>query len=181
MPTEELVYYVERSKKGVERNRLALHCIERRLAPHPGEVPAADDILAQLRFGYLKDKTPVELTLNSDYECRASIQSSVDAALDDRQAPAPGKDQPHAIPVPVGQRAVGVVAQPLLGDVVGKRPELHFEIERRLPRKEGRILLPPPEAQHGRISRPRGNSRPSVGNGRKRPAESVHSFPKRKV
>ena len=62
MPTEELVYYVERGKKGVERNRLALHCIERRLAMHPGEAPAADDILAQPRFGYLKDKTPDELT-----------------------------------------------------------------------------------------------------------------------
>ena len=62
MPTEELVYYVERGKKGVERNRLALHCIERRLATRPGEVPAEDDILAQPRFGYLKDKTPDEIT-----------------------------------------------------------------------------------------------------------------------
>jgi hypothetical protein len=38
MPTEELAHYVERGRKGVERNRAALQAIERRLAMRGGEV-----------------------------------------------------------------------------------------------------------------------------------------------
>jgi hypothetical protein len=40
MPTEELAHYVERGRKGVERNRAVLRDIERRLAMRSGEVPA---------------------------------------------------------------------------------------------------------------------------------------------
>jgi ClpX C4-type zinc finger/Glyoxalase superfamily protein len=40
MPTEELAHYVERGRKGVERNRAALQDIERRLAMQGGEVSA---------------------------------------------------------------------------------------------------------------------------------------------
>ena len=58
MPTEELAHYLERSRKGVERNRLALHCIERKLTMRDGEVPADGDILALPRFAYLRNKTP---------------------------------------------------------------------------------------------------------------------------
>ena len=61
MPTEELAHYLERSRKGVERNRLALHCIERKLTMRDGEVPADGDILALPRFAYLRNKTPGEL------------------------------------------------------------------------------------------------------------------------
>ena len=60
-PTEQLAHYLERSRKGVERNRLALQCIERKLAMRDGEVPADGDILALPRFAYLRNKTPGEL------------------------------------------------------------------------------------------------------------------------
>jgi hypothetical protein len=40
MSTEELAHYVERGRKGVERNRAALQDIERRLAMRGGEVSA---------------------------------------------------------------------------------------------------------------------------------------------
>jgi ClpX C4-type zinc finger/Glyoxalase superfamily protein len=40
MSTEELAYYVERGRKGVERNRAALQAIERRLASRDGEMSA---------------------------------------------------------------------------------------------------------------------------------------------
>jgi hypothetical protein len=56
-PAEEMAYYVERGRKGAERHRLALHCIQRRLAMRDGEVPAKGDILASARFAYLKDQT----------------------------------------------------------------------------------------------------------------------------
>jgi hypothetical protein len=44
--TEELAHYVERGRKGVERNRLALQGIQRRLAIRDDEVPTGDDISA---------------------------------------------------------------------------------------------------------------------------------------
>jgi ClpX C4-type zinc finger/Glyoxalase superfamily protein len=49
MPTEELAHYVERGRKGVERNRAAWQAIERRLAMRGGEVPADDDVLAAMQ------------------------------------------------------------------------------------------------------------------------------------
>jgi hypothetical protein len=44
MPTEELAHYVERGRKGVERNRRALQGIQRRLTKQDDEAPADDDI-----------------------------------------------------------------------------------------------------------------------------------------
>jgi hypothetical protein len=61
MSTEQLVYYSERGRKGIERNRLTLHAIRRRLALRDGEVPADGDILTSPGFLYLKDKTREDL------------------------------------------------------------------------------------------------------------------------
>jgi hypothetical protein len=58
MSTEELAHYVERGRKGVERSRLILQCIERTLAVRDGEMPGHDDVLALSRFAYLKHMTP---------------------------------------------------------------------------------------------------------------------------
>jgi ClpX C4-type zinc finger/Glyoxalase superfamily protein len=55
--TEELAYYAERGRKGIERNRLALHCIQRILAMRDREVPPDGDILTLPRFLHLRDKT----------------------------------------------------------------------------------------------------------------------------
>jgi hypothetical protein len=55
--TEELAYYAVRGRKGIERTRLDLHCIQRMRAMRDGEVPADGDILNSHRFAYLKDKT----------------------------------------------------------------------------------------------------------------------------
>jgi hypothetical protein len=44
--TEELAHYVERGRKGVERNRLALQGIQRRLAIGDDDVSTGDDISA---------------------------------------------------------------------------------------------------------------------------------------
>jgi ClpX C4-type zinc finger/Glyoxalase superfamily protein len=59
--TEELAYYVQRGRKGIERNRLALHCIQRRVVMPDGEVPPDGDILTLPRFAYLKDKKREDL------------------------------------------------------------------------------------------------------------------------
>src|SRR5260370_1431418 len=48
MSTEELAHYVERGRKGVERNRLALQGIQRRLATRADEMPV-DGISALTR------------------------------------------------------------------------------------------------------------------------------------
>jgi ClpX C4-type zinc finger/Glyoxalase superfamily protein len=61
MSTDELAYYAERCRKGVERNHLVLQGIERKLAMRDGELPADDGILALPRFAYLKNKTRAEL------------------------------------------------------------------------------------------------------------------------
>lgn len=55
-PTPELAYYVQHSSRGIERSRLVLHCIQRRLAMPDGEVPPDGDILTLPRFAYLKDR-----------------------------------------------------------------------------------------------------------------------------
>jgi hypothetical protein len=57
--TEDLAHYVERGRKGVERNRLALQGIQRRLAIGDDEVSTGDDISAPPR--HLRDKTREEL------------------------------------------------------------------------------------------------------------------------
>jgi hypothetical protein len=59
MSTEQLAHYVDLGRKGVERNRIAVTCIERRRAMRDGDVPADDDPLALPR--HLKNKTPDEL------------------------------------------------------------------------------------------------------------------------
>ena len=59
MPTEDLAHYVERGRKGVERNRRALQGIQRRLAIRDDEVSTGDDISALPR--YVKDKTREDL------------------------------------------------------------------------------------------------------------------------
>ena len=57
--TEELANYVERGRKGMERNRLALQGIQRRLAIRDNEISTGDDIPALPR--YLNDKTREDL------------------------------------------------------------------------------------------------------------------------
>jgi hypothetical protein len=58
---EELVSNVLRAKKHVERWRLALEQIKRKLSMKNGEVPAEGDVLASPRFAYLRNKTRDEL------------------------------------------------------------------------------------------------------------------------
>jgi hypothetical protein len=71
MSTEELAHYVERSRKGVRRNRLILSYIEQTVALREGKVSSEDGILAP-RFAYLKNKTSEEL---------AALQQSVQHQL----------------------------------------------------------------------------------------------------
>jgi ClpX C4-type zinc finger/Glyoxalase superfamily protein len=61
MSVEQLAHCVERARKGVERNRLALRYFEQRLATGGGEAPAEGDLLAHPRFSYLNKRTPDEL------------------------------------------------------------------------------------------------------------------------
>jgi hypothetical protein len=61
MSDEELAHYAERSRTGVERNRLNLDAIARKLAMQEGEIPGPDDPLASPRFNYLNNKMPDEL------------------------------------------------------------------------------------------------------------------------
>jgi hypothetical protein len=53
--------HVLRAKKHVERWRLALEQIKRKLSMKNGEVPAEGDVLASPRFAYLRNKTRDEL------------------------------------------------------------------------------------------------------------------------
>jgi hypothetical protein len=54
---------VERGRKGVERYRLAVQVIQRKLALLRGEIREVDDSLLGLpRFGYLDNKTLEELS-----------------------------------------------------------------------------------------------------------------------
>src|SRR5262245_462656 len=61
MSMEELAHYVDRGRKGVERNRLTLEAIARKLAMREGDDPKPDELLASPRFTYLRNKTPEEL------------------------------------------------------------------------------------------------------------------------
>jgi hypothetical protein len=55
--TEQLMSDVERARKHVDRWRLTLEQVKRKLAMRDGEVPAAGDVLASPGFAYLKNKT----------------------------------------------------------------------------------------------------------------------------
>ena len=59
--TEQLVSDVVRANKHVERWRLTLEQIKRKLSMRDGEVPAEGDVLASPGFAYLKNKTKDEL------------------------------------------------------------------------------------------------------------------------
>jgi len=61
MSTLDLAHYAERCRKGIERNRVDMHCIQRRLAMRDNEAIPEDDVLASARFAGLKDKTPEQL------------------------------------------------------------------------------------------------------------------------
>src|SRR5262245_46802993 len=61
MSTEDLAHYVERGRKGAERNRLTLRAIQQKLGMTDHELPTNDDILALPRFIYLRNKTREEL------------------------------------------------------------------------------------------------------------------------
>lgn len=60
-PTDELVPYMERRKKGAERYLLSLQQIARKLAMRHDEVIPEGDVLASPGFAYLKNKTKQEL------------------------------------------------------------------------------------------------------------------------
>jgi hypothetical protein len=62
MSTEDLAHYVERGRRGVERNQLILQGIQRRLETREGEEPASDDILTLPKLAFLKHKSRNELT-----------------------------------------------------------------------------------------------------------------------
>ncbi len=59
--TEQLTSDVERAKKHVERWRIALEQINRKLSMREGEVLLASDPLSSPGFAYLKNKTSAEL------------------------------------------------------------------------------------------------------------------------
>jgi hypothetical protein len=61
MSTEELAHYVERSRKGVQRNQLILKATERKLAMRDGETPASGDVLTLPRFAYFKNQSREEI------------------------------------------------------------------------------------------------------------------------
>jgi|SRR5882762_878098 hypothetical protein len=61
-PTEELAHYVERGRKGVQRNRAALQAIERRR--RDGEVSADDRALAAMEQNPRRELKRYEDTLN---------------------------------------------------------------------------------------------------------------------
>jgi hypothetical protein len=59
--SEELAECAEYGRKGVERNRITLQAIERRLAMREGDDPARDAILASPGFAFLRGKSRAEL------------------------------------------------------------------------------------------------------------------------
>jgi hypothetical protein len=64
MPTEELAHYVERSRKGVKRHRIALQAIERRLAIRDGEVAVDHNALGAMRQKAQRELERYEDALN---------------------------------------------------------------------------------------------------------------------
>jgi hypothetical protein len=75
--TEELAHYVERGRKGVARNRLALQGVQRRLAMRPDEISAGNKIQEELVE--LQQKAKRELR---QYEDALRIATTV---LDERR------------------------------------------------------------------------------------------------
>ena len=69
MPTEDLAHYVERGRKGVKRNRIALQAIERRFAMRDGEVSVDHNVL-----GTMQQKTQRDL---QRYEDALTIATTV--------------------------------------------------------------------------------------------------------
>jgi hypothetical protein len=69
--TEQLMSDVERAKKHVERWRLALQQIKRKLSLRDGDVPAEGDVLASPGFAYLKNKTRNDLLALQQHHERA--------------------------------------------------------------------------------------------------------------
>ncbi len=74
MPTEELAHYIERSRKGVERNRAALQAIERGITMRGGEMsadhnqgsiggPAAMQQMAQRKLKRYEDVLSIATTV----------------------------------------------------------------------------------------------------------------------
>jgi hypothetical protein len=61
MSTEDVASCVERSKNGVERQRLHLQRVQQVLAMRSGEGPAAGAVLASPVFAYLRNKTNEDL------------------------------------------------------------------------------------------------------------------------
>lgn len=68
MSTEDVASCVERSKNGVERQRLHLQRVQRILAMRSGETPAAG--LASPEFAYLRNKTREDLLALEQYAQR---------------------------------------------------------------------------------------------------------------
>jgi hypothetical protein len=61
-PTDDLAWFIERSKQFAEHNRLVALSIRRRLAMRPGEEPRGDDVLlGSAQFAYLQYKSTDEL------------------------------------------------------------------------------------------------------------------------
>ena len=69
--TEQLISDVVRANKHVERWRLNLEQIKRKLSMRDGEVPAKGDVLASPGFAYLKNKTKEELLALQQHHERA--------------------------------------------------------------------------------------------------------------
>jgi ClpX C4-type zinc finger len=61
MSAPELAHYAERCRKGIERSRVDIDCILRRLAMRDDEAIPEDDVPASARFAGLKGKTPEQL------------------------------------------------------------------------------------------------------------------------
>ena len=69
--TEQLISDVARANKHVERWRLTVEQIKRKLSMPDGEVPAEGDVLASPGFAYLKNKTKEELLALQHHHQRA--------------------------------------------------------------------------------------------------------------
>jgi len=95
MSTEELAHYVDHGRKGVDRCRLALTYIERRLETTDRDVTSDDDTLTMPRFAYLKDKSPGELavmqnSLQQQLKLYEDALHMATRALGERRQQAPG-------------------------------------------------------------------------------------------
>jgi len=76
--TEQLAPYIEHGRKGAERFRLALQCIERTLAMRDDEVLPEGDVLTSPGFGFIRRKTRKEL-LAFQQQCERELKRYEDA------------------------------------------------------------------------------------------------------